>query len=565
MKLIIKKLWVVMVILCLSFSASAYDFEVDGVAYTITSLTDLTVGVERLINTDLTEVHIPESLEYKSKDLKVSSIENNAFKGNEKLNAIYLPNTIVSIGSSAFKNDSVLTIINLPESLTYIGADAFYGCASISTLIIPKGIERISSGTFYGCKSLLSINLSSNIKSIGDAAFKNSGLQLITIPSSVVSLGESAFAGTHLESILLPNGIDIVPKSCFSDCLKLNQVTLSSSKISSKAFRNCVALQHISLPDILTTIGESAFEGCTALIEFSIPSETISIEPSILWNCPNISKLTIGRSLIGLPVYANYNYSSGGYSHQTLGGYYSYTPKQGIYGPWITDETHLQGVKEFIIEDSDAEFSIKGFQINNNTSTPPFANTELDYYYVGRPLVDIKYWNSGGTGYSAETKQGTGRIKKLEIGGSCTTVPYFYQKVDTLKLGTNIKEFNLRNIFKDNIIKIEFLSEVPPVCTDTNYDFPTKVYTDATLYVPFGCKQAYANAEIWKNFWNIVEAEVVSGVSDIIEDGSLETNYQVYDLKGLLILKSDNVSEIRKLPKGIYIVSKKNKRYKIKI
>lgn len=114
--------------LCLSIPASAYDFEVDGIAYTITSLTDLTVSVEKLINIDLTEVYIPESVEYKSKHLKVSTIENNAFKGCGKLNAINLPNTIVTIGSRAFENDSVLTIITLPESVEYIGANAFHLC-----------------------------------------------------------------------------------------------------------------------------------------------------------------------------------------------------------------------------------------------------------------------------------------------------------------------------------------------------------------------------------------------------------------------------------------------------
>lgn len=381
-------------------------------------------------------------------------------------------------------------------------------------------------------------------------------------------LGDGAFAGTPIESILLPNGIEVIPKNCFSGCLKLSQVSLSSSTISSEAFRNCSALQQISLPENLTTIGDRAFEGCTNLMEFSIPPEVISIEPTILWDCPNISKLTIGKSLKGLPVYANHDFSSGGYSYQTLGGYYSYSPPLGMYGPWITDETYLQGVKEFVIEDSNTEFSIKGFQINSNTSTPPFANTDLDYYYVGRPLVDIKHWSSdtGLTGFTPEIKQGTGRINKLEVNGNCTSVPYFYQKVDTLKLGANIKEFDLANIYKDDIVKIECLSETPPVVwARSNDNFPTKVYTDAILCVPFGCKQAYANAEIWKNFWNIVEAKVESGILDIIEDGSLKTYYQVYDLKGLLILKSDNLSELHKLPKGIYIVSKKNKRYKIKI
>lgn len=566
MKQIIQKLWMAMAMLCLSISASAYDFEVGGIAYTITSLTDLTVEVEKLVKTDLTEVHIPENVEYKGKSLKITGIANKAFKSNEKLNAIYFPNSIVNIGSAAFMDASVLSTINLPESVEYIGADAFSGCTSITTLNIPKGIEQISPRTFYGCKSLLSIELNSNIKSIGTAAFEESGLQSITIPSSVISLGESAFAETLIESILLPNGIEVIPERCFSDCLKLSQVTLSSSTISSEAFRNCIALRQISLPENLSTIGSKAFAGCENLEKMIIPSGVTSIQPDILWECPKLETLKVGSGLNGFPVKSNHSYgTTQSYQYSTLGSFYS-AAQNYKNGPYHTtsDITYLEAVRNFIIDDSEDDFSIKGFYCNQ-TTTPPFTNTELDYYYVGRPLIDIKKWSSGGTGFTVKIKQGTGRIKKLEIGGCCTTVPYFYQKVDTLKLGTNIKMFDLGNIFKDNIIKIECLSETPPVCTNSYYNFPTNVYTDATLCVPFGCKQTYENAEIWKNFWNIVEAEEESGKLDIIEDGGFETNYQVYDLKGLLILKSDDISEIRKLPKGIYIVSKKNKRYKIKI
>ena len=553
----INKFGMIVAMLLSFITSSAYDFEVDGIGYTITSLTDLTVEVEKLVSTDQTTVQIPEYVEYKSKNLKVTSVAKNAFKGNKQLGAINLPSTIVSIGSSAFMDDSYLTTINLPESLTYIGAEAFYGCTSIMAVNLPIGVKRINSQTFYGCKSLLSIDLHSNITSIGEGAFQNSGLQSITIPSSVVSLGESAFAGSDIESVHLPNELDIVPTSCFSDCSKLCQVSFSSSIINSKAFRNCIALRQVSLPENLTQIGERAFEGCTNLIEFTIPSATTTIEPSIIWNCPNISKLTIGRSLKGLPVYAINDYSSGGYSRQSLGGYYSYTPTR------ITDETYLHGVREFVIEDSDTEFSIKGFQINNNETTPPFTNKELDYYYIGRPLVDIKNWISGSTGFSVKIKQGTGRIKKLEINGSSTSVPYFYQKVDTLKLGVNVRVFNLGNIYKDEIVKIECQSEVPPVCENTYYKFPTKVYTDAILCVPFGCREAYANAEIWKNFWNIQESEDESGITDIIDNGNDNANYQVYNLKGDMILKSDKMPEIRQLPKGIYIVVTKNRRYKV--
>lgn len=167
--------------------------------------------------------------------------------------------------------------------------------------------------------------------------------------------------------------------------------------------------------------------------------------------------------------------------------------------------------------------------------------------------------------YNINCKNGTGRIKKLEIGGSCTSVPKFYQKIDTLKLSANIKSFNLSNIYKEDIKKIECLADNPPICENTDSGFPNKVYTDAVLYVPAGCKEAYAKADIWKNFWNIYEiGSDNDGVSDILND-EINDLYNVYNIAGLLIGKSYDIEKIKNLPKGFYIITNKSKRYKIKV
>lgn len=89
-------------ILCTSTSATAYDFEVDGIAYTITSLTDLTVCVDHLTKKDTTKINIPENVEYKSKKLTVTSLNKGAFTNNNTLSEVILPNTITSIGDEAF-------------------------------------------------------------------------------------------------------------------------------------------------------------------------------------------------------------------------------------------------------------------------------------------------------------------------------------------------------------------------------------------------------------------------------------------------------------------------------
>lgn len=568
MEPIIKKLWILMMTLSASISATAYDFEVDGIAYTITSFSDLTVGVDHLVNNDVTKITIPESVAYKNKTLNVTSIKDNAFKDNTKLSEISLPNTINSIGNKAFMNDSSLIAINTPQSLSYIGREAFSGCSSLTTFYIPEGVEQIQYRTFYGCKALNSMELHTHINSIKEAAFCESGLQSIVIPSSVVSLGDEAFAGTQLLEINLPNGIETIPASCFRGCSELQKITFSSNVISPSAFANCIALQEITLPESLTTIGARAFAGCENLKGIAIPSSVTKIEPTILWDCHKLETLKIGSGLKGLPVYATHSYgSTQSYSYSTLGSYY-YARQSYKNGPYQTqsDISYLGSVRKFIIDDSDDEFSLKGFCCNGAT-TPPFTNTDLDYYYVGRPLVDIQRWssNTGSTGFTVKINQGTGRIKKLEVSGMCTSVPYFYQKIDTLKLGADIIRFELSNIYKEDLAKIECLSETPPTCTNALYNnFPTKVYTDAILCVPLGCKEAYAKAEIWKNFWNIYEIDSTSGIAEISNDKD-DVLYHVYNIAGLQVGESYSLKEIKQLPKGIYILVNKSKRCKIKI
>lgn len=529
-------------ILCTSTSATAYDFEIDGIAYTITSLTDLTVCVDHLTK-DTSKINIPENVEYKSKKLTVTSLNKGAFKNNSTLSEVILPNTITSIGDEAFYNCKYLRNINLNSNLKSIG-----------------------DGTFYNCKNLKNINLNSNLESIGNEAFAQSGLISIEIPTSISFLGDGAFKMTRIKKISLPDNISKIPNYCFQECSQLQYVFPSStlSRIESHAFENCILLKHISLPE-LSYIGEYAFSGCAKLEEFTL--STYKLEPSILWNCPRLTKLTIGSRTSELPYKERYYTNT--ITEETLGYYFEHSIVH--CNSWCKGYDHLTGIKRFIIEDSDKPFSIKSFVREHlgqaGAERAPFSNLDLNYYYVGRPLKDITKWKDYyGYEHKTSTEQGTGKIKKLEIGGYCTEVPYFYQAMDTLKLGAKINRFELGNLYKKDIVKIECLATTPPECTGyPTSDFPTYVYTDAILYVPYGSKEAYAKAEVWKNFWNIYELENNdSGVTTIKSDQG-DSKYCVYSLTGILIGKSYSMEDVYNLPKGIYILINGSKRFKIKV
>ena len=491
-------------------SVSAYDFEADGLYFTITSLKDLTVSVDGAFSFG-DKLVIPQTVAYKGRTLTVTSVGNKAFSGASyvyasPLHSVSLPNTILSIGDYAFSDNINLTEVVLPEQLLEIGRYAF------------------------------------SYTSIKDIRF----------PSSLTSIGESAFSRTKLCSIALPDNMEDIPPYCFYDC---------------------DSLKSIQLPKRLRSIDYCAFEGCRALTNFTIPPSVVKISPSIIWGCSNISKLTIGKGLNGLP-----------FSHSLYNGY--------VYGA-SSLETHYERGEEtsyfsnkldtVIIEDAPDEFSIKGYISNygcyddNDYLTYPAFSNGLDYFYVGRPLIDISKWDD-----FEVAKVHTGTIKKLEIAGTCTENPRFYQWVDTLILGKNIASFYVDRLNEYDLDMIICKSTTPPVVC--NGPFLNKVYAGATLYVPKGCKDAYSKDSEWGIFWDIQEFEDdcntemtnVTNVTDTPKDISITTQngsiivsnaphntlVQVYDLQGALVAKSQR-SVISGLSKGAYLVNVGGKTFKV--
>lgn len=112
-------------------SVSAYDFEADGLYFTITSPKDLTVSVDGAVNKDTDKIVIPQTVVYKNKTLTITSVGSEAFKNYKNLQSISFPNTMLSIGESAFEEDELLADVVLPDSLSFIGSAAFIYCKRI--------------------------------------------------------------------------------------------------------------------------------------------------------------------------------------------------------------------------------------------------------------------------------------------------------------------------------------------------------------------------------------------------------------------------------------------------
>lgn len=574
MKEFIRRISIVISMLYFGLTAFASDFELNGINYTISSLTDLTVVVDGADDIESQSLEIPKTVEYKGKTLTVVSIGAQAFKGFTKLCEIFLPSSLSSIGDEAFRGCQCLNNVTLPENLEYWGESSFRECNALKEIIFPKIITDITDYAFCDCSGLVNVILHEGIKSIGEGAFYSTSIERINLPDSLKKLGIRAFYKTKIKSITIPKNIEIISEGCFDTCSELESVIFEKetklTTIGVSAFHNCINLASIELPKSLKTIYGAAFRGCVRLKEFFIPSLVTEISPSIIWDCPNISKLSIGEGLTTLPFEVrddDINYTT---TYKTLGSYcvYCYRGYEGEVGVRVSN-TELENLKEIIIRDSSEELSLKGFRIET-TMWPAFGNLDLDYYYVGPPIEDIKNWwgktNYGSDSFKVSCPQGTGNIKTLEISGFCTENPYFYQKIDTLVLGKNIPNFIPANLYRENLKSITCFAALPPTITDENA-FPTHVYTDATLYVPYGCNEVYREALGWKNFWNIEEMDPSAGVDSInYENENKGTDeVDVYSVDGCLIEHKIQFSKIKNLPMGLYIIVSEKGSRKINI
>ena len=213
----------------------------------------------------ITSITIPDS---------VTSIGDYAFSGCTGLTNITIPDSMTSIGGGAFSRCSALTSITIPDSVTNIGYKAFYQCSSLKSITIGSGVTRMGDYAFEGCSALTSITIPDSVTSIGSSAFEDcSALTSITIPDSVTSIGGSAFYYcSALTSIAIPDNVTSIGDQAFEGCSSLKSITIGSgvTRMGDYAFSGCTGLTSITIPDGVTSIGKGVFSSCSALTSINV-------------------------------------------------------------------------------------------------------------------------------------------------------------------------------------------------------------------------------------------------------------------------------------------------------
>ncbi|MCR5643501.1 MAG: leucine-rich repeat domain-containing protein [Prevotella sp.] len=374
--------------------------------------------------------------------------------------------------------------IYIPKSVTTIVDNPFWYGRRIEKIVVAddnpvydsrnncNAIINTSTGELVtGCKKTIIPN---GVKRIGKYAFSglNTDLQIIDFPSTIVSIGVGAFTGTLLKEIILPKKLQT---------------------IETAAFRNNSVIEKIKIPASVTSIGERVFDVNQSLTEVT--------------------------SMIKKPFPLNPN------AFQSLE---YYAEQVTLYVPAGTKALYeaTDGWKEFknIVEmepEKPYEAKDDGTAIVKNLE--PDENGQL----VIPEKVEIDGKEYPVTEIAPEAFMDNKDLVEVTIPGTVTTIG-----ADAFAGCGNLRAIYLMSTTPIALSQAAVRGVIRRADGTTVSQFDGVDYETCVLYVPYGCGEAYRNAEGWKLFKHIVEMEDTGINGAALNDKKQMINDKWYDLKG---------------------------------
>ena len=280
----------------------------------------------------------------------VTTIGEWAFYFCSGLTSVEIPDSVTTIGWGAFSDCSSLTSVTIPNGVISIGGYAFNNCRRLTSVTIPNNVTTIGEFTFSECKSLTSVTIPNSVTTIGKLAFQNCySLTSVTIPNSVTTLEEGAFSGCRsFTSVTIPNSVTIIGELAFNCCRSLTSINVASGNlnysskdgvlfnknksiliqcpegnqrtkytipnsvttIGNSAFSRCSSLTSVTIPDSVTIIGDCAFKWCSSLTSVTIPNSVTTIGRESFSGCSSLTSVTLPNSVTTIKYYAFSNCTS---------------------------------------------------------------------------------------------------------------------------------------------------------------------------------------------------------------------------------------------------------------
>lgn len=148
---------------------------------------------------------------------------------------------IVRIGTNAFYNITSLNSVKISDGISSIGAHTFSYCSSLKKVEFPASLTEIEGELFYDCNNLESIFVD----------FDN---------PKFLSVNGVLYTKDHKKMVAYPNAKG-----------KDYKIIEGTEYIENFAFKSCVDLENLRLPQSICVIGDNVFYGCDKLKNVVIP------------------------------------------------------------------------------------------------------------------------------------------------------------------------------------------------------------------------------------------------------------------------------------------------------
>ncbi len=565
-------------------------------------------------------------------------VSRAAFSGCSGLVSISIPGSVTTVGASAFANCTSLQSVTIPKSIVSMGegfsSSAFYGCTALKdvTILCPNigymwfrevdAIEHVTFGNevksigqnaFYFCKGLSSITIPENITTIGPCAFSACvNLTSVNILNDRASIASDAFSGTPwLEN--QPDGLIYFGKVAYRYKGEMPEGTHFTIKdgtveIADNAFRSCIGLasvaipqsverignyafayselESVDIPEGVDSIGNYAFQYCRSLLSASVPGSAKSIGSSVFANCDNLSSVVLSEGVtdIGNSMFGSCKNLTSiviPTSVKTIGtsAFYACTGLKSIVIPEsVTTISHYafqnSGLVSLTIPNSVSDINTSVFSGCSNLSSVTISEgvktigwgafqgcTGLSSISIPRTVTTIGQSSFYGCTALTNVFISNG-VKTIDgdafhgcSGLTSITIP---SSVDSIG-GSAFADCSIKEVTVKTKDPISINSSVFSYYSNYSYYSYTNL---ATLYVPDGCKAGYESADVWKEFKEILEfgdAYSLYGTD----------NETLVGTKDILSIELQNQDEVKlcqfdlRLPDGVSVITMNNGKYDV--
>lgn len=496
----------------------------------------------------------------------ITSIGNYAFLECENLKSVTLPSGLISIGDRAFNSCISLTSLDLPSSLTTVGEMALAGCPQLTSLTLHSGLTNIKGNNLFGgnmpynnlkdvryiIDSDLETYLQSNHPIIYDIRcgikyyLNDQEITTLEIPSGITSIGDGVFlSSNNLTNLTLSSKITSAGKYAFNNCSNLKdiryyiyddlatyiqkghpafyvncgikyywnnqeiitlEIPSSVTSIGNHAFYGCNGLTSVEFPSNLSSIGDWAFSNCSGLTSVDLPSSITKMGECVFYWCKNLSSVKLPSEITAI-------------SNSAFGGCISLKNIELPAGITSIGDNAFIGCS-----------NLQNINLPSGITTIG-SGAFWDCSNLTNVLLPSALTSIGNIAFV-----NCSNLANVTLSSNITSIGYSafsdcksLKNLTISKDVTSIKDIRFNNDHEDLELESVYVAWQNPI--EAGSFFNRINISNCTLYVPQGTKEAYANADVWKDFGNIIEYDAtgidkVTNRSDVKEISRYSLNGQ---------------------------------------